>query len=161
MALKKAPVAEPKSPAPAAVAVAEPVIETPVPVDSGAAEQTPALQPDEPVVITEADVAAATVTSAEITTRAEVDQALATRIGALSTKTEAAVAETLKEPEPEVEPEPVAEKERFIEVVNLRKTAFRQPSTGLWIQAGEVKYLANDGWLENHVRANLLGQPED
>lgn len=154
MALKKAPVAEPKSPAPAAVAAAEPVSETPVPVDSGAAEQTPALQPDEPVVISEAQVAEASITPAVIA-EAEVAPAVIAEA-----EIEGAVAASLAEPEAEPGAEYEDGKVHFVEVKNLRKTAFRQPSTGLWIQAGEVKYLAVDGWLENHVRANLLGQPE-
>lgn len=152
MALKKA--APTKSPETAAVAVAEPVVETPVPVDSGAAEQTPALQPVEPVVISEADVAAASITPAVIAEAEVAPAAIA------EAEVEGAVAASLAELEAEPAAEPEDGKVHFVEVQNLRKTAFRQPSTGLWIQAGEVKYLAVDGWLENHVRANLLGQPE-
>lgn len=148
MALKKAKPKE--SPAAAPVAAAEPVIETPVPADSGEAAQTPALQPDEPVFISESVVAEASITKAMLVSETSA------RIGELST--EAAVAESLAEA-PAVEEE--AEKPAFVLVVNLRKTSFRQPSSGLWIQGGEVKHLANDGWLENHVNANLLALAED
>lgn len=161
MALKKS--TEPtKSPALAPEAVAEPVIETPVPVDSGAAEQTPAPQPDEPAVISEADVADATIThaviSSETSARSEADSALASQIGGLSTNAEAAVAETLPE-EPAVAEE--ADKPEFVKVENVRKTGFRQPSTEWWIRGGEVRLMANDGWLENHVNAQLLKVVED
>ena len=44
----------------------------------------------------------------------------------------------------------------YVKVRNLRKTGFRQHSTGLWIMGGEEKHLLHDGWLNNHVNALLL-----
>ena len=65
---------------------------------------------------------------------------------------EAAAAEAAKVPAPGAS---------HLKVLNLRKTSFRQPSTGLWIKGGEEKYLENDGWLKNHVGARLLALVED
>ena len=43
-----------------------------------------------------------------------------------------------------------------VKVKNVRKTYFRQESTGTFIGAGETKVLANDSWLQNQIRAGLL-----
>lgn len=47
---------------------------------------------------------------------------------------------------------------KFVEVTNNTEVDFRQPSTNLWISAGETKDLRNDGWLENQVKARLLSK---
>ena len=144
MALKKATEAkapEEESKAPAAPAAAEPVVETKVPDTAGEATQTPA----EPVAPAAEPKPEAAAPVAEPEPEA------------------AAPAAPAAEPEPEAAPsaEEEAEKPAFVVVANVRKTAFRQPSTGLWIQGGEVKHLANDGWLENHVNARLFELVED
>ena len=50
-------------------------------------------------------------------------------------------------------PEP---EDEFVEVTNVSKNSWRQHSTGMWIDSGETKKLANDGWLRNFVNAGLF-----
>lgn len=45
---------------------------------------------------------------------------------------------------------------QLVSVKNLRQTSFRQPSTGFWIGANETKFLLDDGWLANQIRAKLM-----
>ncbi len=46
--------------------------------------------------------------------------------------------------------------ERLIKVTNLSKNDLRQPSTGIWIAAGERRGLREDGWMRNQINAGLL-----
>lgn len=48
------------------------------------------------------------------------------------------------------------EQSKFIEVTNVSKVDWRQPSTGMWISSGETKDLRNDGWLRNQLAARLF-----
>lgn len=82
---------------------------------------------------------------------------------AVAVETEAAVAVSLagdqaaeEEAAAELAAKVPAPGPTHLKVLNLRKTAFRQPSTEMWIKGGEEKYLENDGWLRNHIAARLL-----
>lgn len=61
---------------------------------------------------------------------------------------------------PETKPEkiqaPSPQKPATVEVKNITKTWLRQPSSGVRIDAGQIKPLNNDGWLEGQVTARLL-----
>lgn len=46
--------------------------------------------------------------------------------------------------------------EEFVKVKNVSKNAWRQYSTGMWIDRNETKKLANDGWLRNFLKAGLF-----
>lgn len=45
---------------------------------------------------------------------------------------------------------------QLVMVKNLRKTFFRQPSTGIRINALETKELKDDGWLELQCQHKIL-----
>jgi len=48
----------------------------------------------------------------------------------------------------------------LVPVKNLKGVAFRQPSTGTWIDEYGTAHLLDDGWLANQVKAKLLEKVE-
>lgn len=74
-------------------------------------------------------------------------------------KVEAPTAEEVKVEDPvaeEVKGEDPKASSTMAMVRNLRKSFFYQPTTGLRIDAEEVKELRDDSWLELQIAAGLL-----
>lgn len=59
---------------------------------------------------------------------------------------------------PDEQSKQAAEKSKpdFVSATNIGKQDHRQPSTGIWVGAGQTKDLKNDGWLRAQVKAKIF-----